>query len=189
MSGRDVGILRVRDQARYRRPRSRASSSAPGICVLNSGREFSMDRGHVHADLLEHAPMHDCHRAAAAIGARMVGARPGLPEKPPGRQGGPDPVFNSSSMRSNSAQISLRNAENQTRAFDFSRSNGPDLKWMLGWYARSVGFRHGHSAAGLGETGKSALFVEGLLLAPSQATRQHSRNEGRAAWEFGAEVS
>jgi hypothetical protein len=44
-----------------------------------------MDGGGVHSDLLEHSAMHHAHDAAATLGARMIGALPGLAGKTPRR--------------------------------------------------------------------------------------------------------
>ncbi len=51
-------------------------SSAPGICLRNSGANSPMHGRGVHADLLEHAAVHHAHDAAAARRAGMIGPLP-----------------------------------------------------------------------------------------------------------------
>ena len=63
---------------------NRGSLSAPGISLRNSGREFAVHGRAMHADLLEHAPLHHRHHAAAAGGAGVIGAGPGRPHEAAG---------------------------------------------------------------------------------------------------------
>jgi hypothetical protein len=58
-----------------------------GDLLAKLGRELAMNGRGVHADFFEHPAMHHAHHAAAALGARMVGALPGLANKPPRRVG------------------------------------------------------------------------------------------------------
>ena len=56
----------------------RGSSSAPGICAANSGREGAVDDRAMRAHLLEQPSAQDRHAPAAARRAARVRARPGL---------------------------------------------------------------------------------------------------------------
>ena len=51
-------------------------SSAPGICLRNSGANSPMHGRGVHADLLEHAAVHHAHDAAATRRTGMIGPLP-----------------------------------------------------------------------------------------------------------------
>ena len=68
-------IVHVGDQRNAAGPEARVLLGA-GNVLAELGREFAVHGGDVDADLLEDAPMHQRHGAAAAIRAGMVGALP-----------------------------------------------------------------------------------------------------------------
>ena len=74
--GRHVRILRMRDQRNAGGPEARILGGA-GDFLAEFRRELAMHGRAMHADLLEHAPAHQRHHAAAARLAGMIGAGPG----------------------------------------------------------------------------------------------------------------
>ena len=69
-------VLRMRDQRDAGSPETRIIGGA-GNLLAEFGRELAEHGGAMHAYLLEHAPVHHRHHAAAAGLAGVVGARPG----------------------------------------------------------------------------------------------------------------
>ena len=73
--GRHMRVVHVGDQRNARRPEPRILGGA-GNLRAKLRRELAVHGGHVHADLLEHAPLHHRHHAAAAGRAAMIAAAP-----------------------------------------------------------------------------------------------------------------
>ena len=81
MHCRHMRVLQVGDQRDAGCPEPRIIGRAWDF-LAEFGREFAEHGRHVHADLLEYAPLHDRHDATATGRPSMVGALPGRAHKP-----------------------------------------------------------------------------------------------------------
>ncbi len=86
VDGRDVRVPRMGDERDAGGPEARILVRA-GDLAAELGRELAVHRRDVDADLLEDAPAHHRHDAAAARAAGMVLAVPGLALEAAGRRG------------------------------------------------------------------------------------------------------